>query len=177
MPVIALPPDSTPRAYLDYQVGGHVHTLLVRTVEGATDAEVSDDIEEVIEAVQPLLLATVFVAFRRAAEGSNVSLPATWGGSTNWGTGTAEESQTADFYSFTGRDVTGHKVRYDFFGRSVPVNDDYRIPAGDDTSVAATIAAIQSTEAAFLTIGGRTPLVNGYANMGVSGYWQRQLRK
>jgi hypothetical protein len=177
MTVVALDPTNTARAFIDYDVSGHRHTLMVRCLEDATDAELSSEIGPVLTAFTPLVFLSTLLAFRRAAKGSNVTVPAVWTGPATWGAGAGDDTVVPWMWSITGRDLTGHKVRWDWFGRRVAANGDYRLQANDDTTIEAVIAAIDATEGSFVTINERTPLINPYANETVSGYWQRQLRK
>lgn len=176
MPVPALPASNTSRAFVDYETCGQQHTLMVRVLESASDAEVSDEVGSVLTAIGPLVYLSTLTAFRRSSIGSDVSVPATWSGPATWGSGVGGTVVVPFLWSVTGRDVTGHKVRWDWFGRSVNANSDYRLQAVDDSTVEALLSAIDATEGTFVTINARTPILNQYANETVSGYWQRRLR-
>jgi hypothetical protein len=174
--VEALPADNTSRAFLDYETCGQQHTLQVRVLEGATDSEVSSEVGSVCTAIGPICYVSTVIGLRRANIHSNVTVPAVWSGPASWGSGVGGTVVVPFMWSITGRDVTGHKVRWDWFGRSVNANSDYRLQSVDDSTVEAVLAAIDATEGTFVTINARTPILNKYANETVSGYWQRRLR-
>lgn len=173
----ALDPNNTARAYVDYEVAGQEHTFMTRIVEDATDAEVSAEISSVFTAWGPLVFLCTFLRFRRSIIHSNVTLPSTWTGAATWGSGVGPANTVPNFWSITGRDVLGHKVRWDMYGKGASFNSQFRLQAADDSTVEAVIAAIDATEGTFVTIADRTPLLNSYMNEAVSAYWQRQLRK
>jgi hypothetical protein len=173
----SLPASNTDRAFLDYQTCGAIHTLMVRVLPGATDAEVEADLISVTNAVSPLCYASTVTGFRRAAIHSNVTVPATLVSLTDWGSGAGSTEEVPNFWSFTGRDTLGHKARWDFYGRKVPPTANFRVLASANVNVAATVEAIFETESSFVSIAARTCLMNEYANQTTSAYWQRQLRK
>lgn len=152
--------------------------MMVRCGSDVSDGTLSEDISTFIEAMAPLLASSVFVKFERSAEGSNVRLPASWGGITEWGSGgTTDDQQAPLFYSFTGKDGAGVRFRLEIFGRNTGPNVNWRLAAVDDDSVAAAITAMQTTDDLFNTVGGGQPIYNSYANESVSQHWVGQARK
>jgi hypothetical protein len=172
----ALEPFNTARAYVTYTVAEAEHTMMVRTTEDTSDGTLSEDIGAFIEAVEPLLYNSQFVKFERSDEGSNVRVPAVWSGPTEWGGSSGDPDEAPMFFSFTGKDVAGHKARVDIFGRGRAVGDGWRIFAVDDSSIANAITALQTTDAVFNSIGGAGVLWNAYANKSVAQHWVQERR-
>ena len=104
-----LPESNTDRAFLTYRVAEQEHTMTVRyNSESASLAEVITSIDDFITAMEPLLFASSFVRFETSVNGSNVRVPQTWTGQTEWGGGPAGKlaerlqplttSDNCDFY-------------------------------------------------------------------------------
>src|SRR4029450_4939611 len=127
MPVVALPPESTARAFFVYQTASQVHTMSARCDGSMTDAEVSAHFSAFIDAMAPLLYHGLFVKLERSDLGSNVRIPATYTGTTEWGITEADPDEAPFFWSFTGKDVAGHKVRVEMFGRGGATGDNWRL--------------------------------------------------
>jgi hypothetical protein len=109
--------------------------------------------------------------------GSNVRNPATWGGGSSYGSGTAIDSLTrAQAIVFTGRDPLGHAVRSFFYGAKGISDGDYRTSLGENSAVDNAITTLQSLTTTFLTIGGGVPVWHNYANITIPIHWQKKLR-
>ena len=172
-----LPESNTDRAFLTYRVAEQEHTMTVRyNSESATLAEVITSIDDFITAIEPLLYSSSFVRFETSVNGSNVRVPQTWTGQTEWGGSAADPDDAPYFLSFTGKDVEGRRFRLEIFGRGVNVGLPWRIFAVDDSSVAAALAVLETEAAVFLTIAGNTPYFNQYANRSVSQHWIGEVR-
>ena len=172
-----LPESNTARAFLTYRVAEQEHTMTVRYDQtGATTAEVIASIDALITAIGPLLFNTVFVRFELSVEGSNVRVPATWTGQTEWGGGAADPDDAPYFFSFTGKDTTGRRFRLEIFGRGTGAGLPWRVQAVDDSNIAAAVAALETENAVFLSIAGNTPIYNQYANRSVSQHWVGEVR-
>jgi hypothetical protein len=172
-----LPESNTARAFLTYRVAEADHTMTVRyDAANATVPEVIASIGDFIAAMDAKVYNSVFVRFELAAEGSNVRIPATWTGTTEWGGGAGPQDDQPYFWSFTGKDLTGRRTRVELFGRIPASNQDWRLAAVDDTSIGAALAALESESADFLSIGGNQPIWNQYANRSVSQHWIKENR-
>lgn len=169
-------PSNTKRYFLDYEVCGEQHTVCCRT-DDATDADdASTAFDSVFTFMAPLLYETTVVRMRVCANGTNISLPATYSGVGTWGTGLGPRSAVPDFWSFTAKDLTGRAVRIDLYGRSSGVNADFRTAAVEDSSVTAALEYLNTASLVWYSIAGNPGFWNPYANIGVNAYWQRQLR-
>lgn len=172
-----LPPDSTGRAYLTYQVVGRVHTLTMRyDPESALPSEVVSALSDFIDAMSPLVYPSLFVKLETSAPGSNVRVPASYDGTLEWGSGTPDPDEAPFFYSFTGKDAAGRRFRAELFGAPSPQGHTWRKFAVDDSSVAAAIAVFEAESATWLTIGNAGPFINQYMNWSVSQHWIQEVR-
>jgi hypothetical protein len=129
-----------------------------------------------ITALSPLLFASLFVRFERCAIGSNVRVPADWSGTTEWGATDGDPDEAPFFFSFTGKDVSGHKSRVEMFGRGRGVGDSWRIAEVDDTSIADALTELRTSDAIWNTIGDVGAIWNSYANKSVSQHWVKEVR-
>lgn len=171
----ALDPSNTARAFMTYQVNGAVHTMMVRVGDTVSDGTISEAVGALLDAMDSLLYGSLFVKFERSAPGSNIRLPATWSGPTEWGDGEADQNAPTA-WSFTGKGTSGHKFALQIFGRSTEQNNNWRLAAADDSAIAAALAALETTEDVFNNINGDAPIYNQYANQSMNAYWQRKAR-
>lgn len=142
----------------------------------ATPTIAAEQMSAFITAMSPLVYHSLFVRFEISAEGSNVRVPATWGGITEWGGSEADPDEAPFFWSYTGKDITGRRFRLEMFGRGRDQGDGWRLQEVDDTSVGDALAVLETEEAVFLTIAGNTPIFNRYANKSVSQHWVGEIR-
>lgn len=171
-----LPPESTARAYFTYNVASAQHTIQARCDAALTDAEVSGHFSIFVNAMAGKVYASTFTRLERSAVGSNVRVPATYTGSLEWGTGTGDPDEAPFFYSFTGKDALGHRVRVELFGRGRAAGDNWRISEVDDSDIADALAELRTTEAFWNTIGDVGAIWNSYANKSVAQHWVKELR-
>jgi len=172
----ALSPDNTTRYYLTYHVQEADHTMMVRTSADVSDGTASENIAAFIEAMDPVLKASNFVKLERSEEGSSVRVPATWSGPSTWGSGEGDPDDQALFFSYTGKDVAGHKSRVDIFGRERASGEPWRIAATGESYIDDALAALRTTDAVFNTIGGDGAIWNNYENLSVSQHWVKKRR-
>jgi len=170
-------PDNTARAWLDYTTCGKQHSQQMRVGAGVSDADVITAFDAVwTEMTSQLRLCTV-VGLRRAAAGTNLSFPVTWTGPASYGSGAGDPTETANYYDFVGRGVTGKRARATFFGTGLTTfGSNYRLESSESTVVADTIAALQANAACWLDISGSLIAWHPYADMGVNAYWRNQIR-
>lgn len=174
---MSLPANNTDRAFVTYTADTATHTLMVRVNGAASDGDLSEEIGGVLDTIGDELSLCTFVKFERAAEGSDIRVPAVWSGPATWGSGDPEANKIAWFWSFTGKDSAGHKTRVDFFGRHLAANDDYRVAAAANVHIADTIAAMNDAANSFYSIAFNTPFWNQYANESYSQHWVGEARK
>jgi len=178
MPVTALPPSNTPRWWLDYTVNGDTHSMMMRTTSIKTEAQVSDVFSGFLDLFTTDNIYTVdVVGLRKAVEGSDVTLPATYSGTPNFGSGSAVDNDNrAKTFSWTGRDDSGHKVRLFLFGAKPSANGDYRIQFSESFILHAVVDYLNALNGFWNTINGAHPIWNPYTNTGWNDHWIRVAR-
>lgn len=178
MPVVALPPSNTPRWWLDYTVNGDPHSLQMRTTSDKTNVQVSSVYNDLLSLFTADNIYDInAVGLRHAVEGSDVSLPAVYTGSTSFGSGSAVDTDLrAKTFSFTGRDDSGHKIKFQIFGAKSGANGNYRIDRGESFIMDAVEDYLNALNGFFNTINGAHPIWNLYANTGWNDHWIRKAR-
>lgn len=151
--------------------------MTVRHDGTVSPGDAAEQISAFLEAMDSQVYATQFIRFESAAEGSNVRVPQSWGGLTEWGSNAGDDTNTPQFWSFTGKSTDGRRFRLELFGRQAVTSDNYRVYAVDSTAIQDAIAALETTEPVFLTISGASPIFNQYANESMSQHWIGEMRK
>jgi hypothetical protein len=114
---------------------------------------------------------------RKALVGSNVTLPQTYLGTTQFGAGTAIGNDfRAKTFSFTGRDDTGHKIKLFVFGAITQADGDYRLQVGTDTHIDQVVDYLNALNGFWNTINEGHPVWNAYANVGFNDHWIKRAR-
>lgn len=178
MPVVALPPSNTPRWWLDYTVNGDPHSLMMRATSIKTDAQVATVYADLLALFTTSdIYAIAVTGMRKAAEGSDVTLPATYAETTAFGTGTAVDNDNrAKTFSFTGRSDDGHKVKLFIFGCKPTANGDYRIQVGESSTIDDVVTYLNNLNGFFNSISGGHPIWNAYGNTGWNDHWIKKAR-
>jgi hypothetical protein len=172
-----LPPYSTARLWVDYEVGSYNHTLQIRYKAPNTPDDVITAFNECITAVGDLFYASTFVGARQADEGSNVSNPVAGSWPVGWGSGSAPRYASGCFADFVGRSFDGRRARAALFGAHVIAEGgDYRMSSAESTAVAAGVSSLNAAEGVWLSINGFQPIWKNYANLGVNAYWRNHIR-
>ncbi len=178
MPVTALPPSNTPRWWLDYTVNGDAHSLMMRATALKTESLVSDVYSGFLDLFTSDNIFLIDVTgMRKAAEGSDVTLPATYTGTTAFGSGSAVDNDNrAKTFSWTGRDETGHKNKLFLFGAKPSANGDYRIQFGESSILESVVDYLQALNGFWISIAGNPMIWNKYTNTGWNDHWIRVAR-
>lgn len=180
-----LPPESTPRYFVDYTANGRPHTMQFRyasPVDGpppetpfiARVATVLADLAEFLPSDFNVLGA------RYAVQGSNVTLP-TAAPASPTGLQTPRPAEAPAFIGIPGRTATGRRYRFYVLGVGVSPaavgagTANYRLTAAESSDIAAVIANLAG--APFVGIDGEPISYKSYANLGYNGYWQRAVRE
>jgi len=172
-----LAPNSTARYYLDYNVAGEDHTLVMRVGSSITAAEASAKLDAFLTALGNTIYTLSIVGLRYSAAGSNISTPRTWGGDATYGSGTGTHADTANYYDFVGRTGGGRRARVSVFGATINrLNGDYRAEAGASALLDAARAELEADAGYFLGIDGQAPIWNDYTNLGINAYWRNEIR-
>lgn len=173
-----LPSNNTGVLFLDYTVGGEGHTMQARYAASSTVVEVMTVLDEFLTALGDGIFTITVEGARHRLQGALITLPITWIGQPDYGSGTANHAQSAQYYDFVGRSVEGRKVRLSVFGAAAVTDladDDYRLPGGTG-AIAAAISALDSGLGAICAIDGENIVWYPYANTGINAYWRNKIR-
>lgn len=171
-------PKATARWWLIYNNNSTEHRILMRTANAATNVIVSGFFQSLFGAVAGTLNSTTVLGMEHAIQGSNVRNPATYTGTTTFGTGTeAATDGRPRTWSFTGRCNDGVKTKLFIFGVKAAGEGDLRIDTTESTNVANALIFLNGTTGAFLGITGLQPAWHLYANIGYNDHWTKEYRK
>lgn len=172
-----LNPNNTGRYFVDYTVGIHEHTAMVRANAALSPASFGTQINNLLTALTPVLFALTIVRIRWAASGSNVSNPVASGieGSVYGGSAPANNDYPK-FLDFVGRSTGGRRVRNTWFGYKGGL-DDFRVTTAESTAIAAALPNITGGANSWLSIDGLKPVWYNYVDVGYNAYWQRAVRQ
>lgn len=169
-----LPPDSTGRFKVKYEVGGHQHDFQIRATISPSDLGtlVGSFLTALSGAIRTLTVSTV----EFAASGTDIFLPVTSGIEGGvYGAGTGDPVNAPNFLGFVGRSASGRRWHMDVFG-AVQLGEDYRFNPGEDSDIDAGVAILQGAHPDILGIDNTPVTVYSYVNVGVNAHWQRALR-
>lgn len=154
---------------------GVQHSFQVRT-DGVSPAALGTAVDAFLDALSPLLFATIvdYVTYRPS--GSTVANIVTTGIEGNsYGSGTGTAQNVAGYVDFVGRSSGGRRVRLAVFGVN-NIGTDYRFVAGENADVTAARAVLNGTANTFIAIDGIAAVWKSYANAGFNARWQREIR-
>jgi hypothetical protein len=173
-----LPPESTPRLYVDYNNIHAAHTLVFRYDPAAPLSAVQAFAHNFLTELAPIMYAITIDGARFSLAGTNVSNPITWTGDASYGTGLQPEVQAPFEIRFQGRGASGRKVSWSLYGCSLAAPATYRWPAGTIPELDAAITVLRNAAGAgtFITIAGDQPLIKGYVNANFNSYWEQEAR-
>jgi hypothetical protein len=174
-----LDPHGTPRVFVDYNDGFNDHTLMVRyAASGPSVEEVLTMIASIWDALDPNWYEITITGARAAASGSGISFAVPWPGATVYGSGGLPLNRRPVELRFLGRDDSGRRVSWSFYGGTFTIPDGFRFPHSVGGSVADVIDSIEAATAsfAFFTINLQAPHVYPYADVNYNSYWEGQSR-
>jgi len=174
-----LPPETTSRLWVDYTDGIHTHSLMWRFNNVTSNsAECQSNIHTWLTAIAPNLFEITILGMRLAGEGSTVSFPGTWTGSSSYGTGAQTAVNAPVEIRYEGRSVTGRKVHAGVYGYKEGLNGAYRIVIVPESALEDGLVALQSAAStgAFVCIDESTPIFKDYVNIQNNSYWERKAR-
>lgn len=181
MPVVAIDPTNTARMFLDYTVGGAPRSVTLRFSNGDNARSKLGNVHSFIDSQSAAFgNNVVFSGARLAGKGSNVTVPLDWVAIDGTAPAAIENPNKTLFASIVGRDDTGHKVRWFWYGLFFGAPPaDYRIDGESFPLVTGFFVDFQAFVAAnsVLTINLLPPTINDYVNVGYNAYHQRQARK
>ena len=175
-----LPPSNTARYWLDYTYGAAgPRSLQVRYESPATDQDVADWLDVLLGIIDgPMDSSWAITGARKAALGSNVTLPAvTPVGPTPSG-GTIAAAYYPYFISGQFRDVTaGNKGKLSVYGLNLVPDNTYRFAVGESTVMDNLLSFLQVPVVGInISIAGNPVQYHDYINAGFNAYHQRKQR-
>lgn len=177
VPVTALPASNTRRYFLDYTINGVLHHLMMRTGDTKSESQASDVLDGLLTILASDLNEFEVQSLRRAENGSDVTNPVTWSGASSYGSGNANDNIGRVLSaSFTGKDVTGHKIKFFIFGTKNLSTGDYRVQRSESSVIADALDYLATLNGFFITIAGEPPVWNQYVNQDVNDHWEKKLR-
>lgn len=173
-----LPPNNTERWFVDYDVVGVNHTLLLRAQLPQTNDVVSTFVEDFFGALDDALWAITIHGIRRSVQGSDVSLDQSYLGATSFGGGTPDDLGKGYFLAYEGRSEGGRLVKVTVFGfKNLLSVGDTRFAVSDPSPYFDALGVIAATPGMPAAIDGNNVIWKNYVNCGNNAYWQRQARK
>jgi len=173
-----LPPESTPRLYLDYSDGVNQHSLIARLGTGTSSTTGMDYVDQFMLELSPSLYLITVIGCRIASDESNVTNPIAWTGDFAYGSGTMPPVNAPREIRFQGRSTDGRQVSVSVYGYKEATPAVYRINSGVDTNVDDAIdkLAVASAAGVFVTISSNVPIWKQYASFNFNSYWERRAR-
>lgn len=173
----ALPEETYPRLFIDYEGPMGQHTLQFRQSAGDSSAVAATKAAEFINTVKGIVYNGVtFNAARWAVAGSNVSNPIAWTPIAGTAAGTQAAAAFPIFVSWIGRTTGGRRVRLFLYGTNINPDSDFRLGIGDATWVSASVSRLNSSPYPIYGIDGLPPVWKSYVNVGYNAYFQRKRR-
>jgi len=178
----ALDPSVTARLWLDYTYKGTPHSVQLRYATAA-EAIVAAPVwlAALTANAAAFYIGTEFTGARVANPGTNVSndLPG-WTGTGGTQTPNGDDALDGVTLGFVGRSTDGHKVRYFWYGAYLQsgLPSDFRYNSAEAPLMTAFLADFVdvAVETGLVTIGGLPPVMKGYVNGRVNGYYQSKAR-
>jgi hypothetical protein len=172
-----LPPESTARAWLDYNDGINEHSIQMRLGPTATLVNINTSFHTLLTALAPILHQLTIVGLRVASDNSNVTNPATWTGSATYGTGTLLPEDAPREIRFIGRSADGRQGSASVFGYSGTTPAIYRL----NNSITQIFNAIAVLDAGYssdlwLSISTQRLIWKPYASFNFNSYWEKEAR-
>jgi hypothetical protein len=172
-----LPANNTDRYFLDYETGGHNHTMVMRTETSIAAVAASDVFDQLLTALHDLLFQITIVGLRFQEEGTNVSLPRDWAGDATYGGSVGASYTSAQYLDFVGRGADGRRARVAVFGATfIQQGNDYRATPTEQPAIGDAIEVLNTNPDYFEAISGSAVSWYAYANTGVNAYWRNHIR-
>ena len=172
-----LPPNSTKRYYLDYDVASKQHTLIARCDSAVTAAQASTYFDNFLSALSPVLFQWTVLGMRVSAAGSNISVPASFTGTGLYGTGTGTPADSGGYASWVGRSGAGVRGRVTVFGSTVTATGgNWRAAPGENTTLDAALVELRAPVDFWWAVDALKINFNSYTNNGYNAYWRNHTR-
>jgi hypothetical protein len=171
-----LPPESTARYFMDYQVLLTNHTMEIRATGVHSPAALGTFMGTLLTTLAPLVYTITVQGFRFATLGSTVSNPVVTGIEGNtYGTGVSSSDSVPLCMNFVGRSPLGRRVRAMLFGYKSSIST-YRLTGAESAPIATATSQLNGSTTLFQAIDGGDPVWKEYVNIMYNAYWQRAVR-
>ncbi|HKY44547.1 MAG TPA: hypothetical protein VJM50_15770 [Pyrinomonadaceae bacterium] len=174
-----LPENNTARLWIDYNDTQNDHSLMVRFLAPDTPLSLAmEHVHNFLTAVSPDFFQLTIQGARFAAQGSNISLPATWTGDSTYGTGTLLAVNAPREVRWVGRTQNARRVSFSLYGADIVTPDTYRIVSSGTNLPNVGVIAINagSEDGVFVGIDGFRPTMKNYVNVNFNSYWETEAR-
>lgn len=168
----------TPRLFIDYTSEGQQHVMQVRLAIGSGEPEAIAMYNAITGALAPQMWnQDSFRGARLSAANSTLSFPIAVdpvAGTNPFAPGVGKEPA---FWSLTGRDTLGRRVRCTFFSPYVPQDEEYRDVVSAQPNINGWRNALIQTAGGARSVSGSPVVWNNYVNIGFNAYYQRKKRR
>lgn len=180
MALPALDPTNTERWFLDYTAQGVAHTVIMRVAAPQDASDVAAAFHTFLTALAEGLVEVSIVGLRKAAAGSNVTVPqSTSGLDPSYGTVSPSDVNKPLQVTFTGRSNDGRKTRVGMFGYFTQNDASWRKTVAEENEVADTVDALGTLSAGgfFVSISGARVFWHQYMNLGYNDHFVKIARQ
>ena len=141
-----LPSNNTAVWFLDYSCCGENHTMQARAGDAVDAAEASTAFDTFLTAIADEIFEMTITRLRSRAALSTVTLPATWGGASSYGSGAGVHADSAQMGDFVGRSFEGRRVRMCVFGWKTTLGgEDFRANVAEDSIIGDAVDILNGT--------------------------------
>lgn len=172
-----LNPNNTARVKVEYQNAIAAHSFIIRVSDVSFVTALEGQLSIILARLTGLYDFSEITGVQFAAQGSDLFFPHPPGllGGFTWGSGPATVETNATALTFTGRSLTGRRVRFAIFGYSDPLTQ-FRLTSAEDARIADTVTDLGASPTRFLAIDGNLPTWNPYANVRAYDHWIDEAR-
>lgn len=175
-----LPHNSTGIYYVDYSFRGQAHTMEFRTNAPTGPVALQLPVQAFLDELTTLMDATwTVLGARGQAAGASISLPVAAPVVTPGPARTVAPVHYPRYVSFGGRGGdTGRRFTVYVYGLDFNTPEDYRFQSGESTELDNArdqLGVMASLD--LVTIGGDSPYLYNYSNVGYNSYWERAARR
>lgn len=187
--MVALPENSTNRAFVDYvtnTLDGVEHTAYIRYAgTDRTGASAQTLLKDVLVAIGAPNFRTTWrvIRVRTQMAGENFSFPQTvlpaLSAFSGTGAGGYARDRNSEYVSFVGRSpVSGRRSLISLYGLVVAIPPTLRTvgSSGGTGYVSASVNALNATGSPVVSVDGSAVVWYYYVNFGRNSYWQKRLR-
>ena len=174
-----LPENNTARLWIDYNDGENDHSLMARFLAPDTPLSLAmTHVASFLTDISGFLYEITINGARYAAQGSNISLPATWEGDSTYGTDPMPTLLAPRETRWVGRTQNGRRVSFSIYGGKYTSPDEYRIVSSGANLPNLGVIAINaaSEDGVMVAIDGFRATMKNYVDVNFNSYWEAEAR-